>query len=346
MNKEFIKEAGCFRIIIWLILLLLFMVAPFIGVSITGTMSMILDMFVMNVIMTLAMVPMIRSGCGLNFGLPLGVMAGLLGAVISLVFCPSGLGWGASLVIFAITLFIAVLIAAALGYCYGKFLNYVMGYDMIISIFVGYFCTLLMSTAWMTLPFKNHALIFDVGGGGLRSAIKLDEFWGRVLDNFLTIKMGNFFIPTGTLLFIGAVFFLAQRLMRTITDARATGKVLYVNAPSVDSDRARMLSVVLSTVLGAVGILVYAQSFGFINPYETFSYVFPAAGAIILGGASNNKASIWNVIVGTFLFQSILSMTPMVVSHMLQTDISEVMHTIIIGGIALFAITRMVQVKR
>lgn len=37
----------------------------------------------MNGVMVLAMVPMIQSGCGLNFGLPLGIIAGLLGAVTS-----------------------------------------------------------------------------------------------------------------------------------------------------------------------------------------------------------------------------------------------------------------------
>lgn len=39
--------------------------------------------FGMNGVMVLAMVPMIQSGCGLNFGLPLGIIAGLLGAVTS-----------------------------------------------------------------------------------------------------------------------------------------------------------------------------------------------------------------------------------------------------------------------
>ncbi len=34
--------------------------------------------------MVLAMVPMIRSGCGLNFGLPLGIIGGILGILISI----------------------------------------------------------------------------------------------------------------------------------------------------------------------------------------------------------------------------------------------------------------------
>ena len=36
--------------------------------------------------MVLAMVPMVHSGCGLNFGLPLGIISGLLGATMSIEF--------------------------------------------------------------------------------------------------------------------------------------------------------------------------------------------------------------------------------------------------------------------
>ncbi len=37
----------------------------------------VINRFSWNAIMVLAMVPMIHSGCGLNFGLPLGIISGL-----------------------------------------------------------------------------------------------------------------------------------------------------------------------------------------------------------------------------------------------------------------------------
>ena len=61
-----------------------FIAAPFVGVRIDASISDTLVRVGMNGILVLAMVPMIQSGCGLNFGLPLGIIAGLLGAVTSI----------------------------------------------------------------------------------------------------------------------------------------------------------------------------------------------------------------------------------------------------------------------
>ena len=347
MNKEFIKEAGWLRIIIWLCLLTFFVVAPFVGVSINVSLSKILEQFVMNVILALAMVPMIRSGCGLNFGLPLGVMAGLLGALISLEFCPTGLSSVAKFGVFTIALCIAVLIAAALGYCYGKLLNRVKGYEMITSVFVGLFTTALMPALWLTLPFKNPMLIFSSRGEGLRGTITLSEFWGQVLNEFLAIEMGSFTIPAGTLLFISAVFFLAQYFMRIKTG------VLMVTAESnsyshtsvINTERARLFSVMLSTILGAVGVIVYVQSFGFIVLHRAY-YTFPAVASIILGGASVNKASIWNAIVGTFLYFGCLTMRgSSILSEATGANLGNII-LIIIGGIILCSFTGKVQVEK
>lgn len=73
---------------------------------------------------------------------------------------------------------------------------------------------------------------------------------------------------------------------------------------------------------------------------------FPAVAAILLGGASVNKASMMNVVVGTFLFQGILTMTPSVINSLIQTDMSEVIRIIVSNGMILYALTRKVQVKR
>ena len=73
---------------------------------------------------------------------------------------------------------------------------------------------------------------------------------------------------------------------------------------------------------------------------------FPAVAAILLGGASVNKASMVNVVVGTFLFQGILTMTPSVINSVMQTDMSEVIRIIVSNGMILYALTRKVTVKR
>ena len=82
--KRFATDFGLPRIIITLYLFALFLAAPFVGVDLPVSISDTLIRIGMNGIMVLALVPMIQSGCGLNFGLSLGVIAGLLGATISI----------------------------------------------------------------------------------------------------------------------------------------------------------------------------------------------------------------------------------------------------------------------
>ena len=120
----------------------------------------------------------------------------------------------------------------------------------------------------------------------------------------------------------------------------------YARASGVNVDRMRTISVILSTVLGAVGIIVYEQSFGFIQLYMgPFTMAFPAVAAILIGGASVNKATILNVVIGTILFQGILTMTPSVINSIVQTDMSEVVRIVVSNGMILYALTRVVKVK-
>ena len=109
----------------------------------------------------------------------------------------------------------------------------------------------------------------------------------------------------------------------------------------------RTVSVIISTFLGAVGILVYEQSFGFIQLYGApLAMPFAAIAAILIGGASVNKASMVNVLVGTFLFQGLLTMTPSVINSALNSDISEVIRIIVSQGIILYALTRKTKVTK
>jgi simple sugar transport system permease protein len=67
--------------------------------------------------------------------------------------------------------------------------------------------------------------------------------------------------------------------------------------------------------------------------------------ALLIGGASVNKATMANVIVGTFLFQGILTMTPSVINSVLKTDMSEVIRIVLSNGMILYALTRKTKVS-
>lgn len=82
--KKQLAAFGWPRIIIFLFLLSLFIAAPFVNVSIGASLSDTINRFGMNALLVLAMVPMVQAGCGLNFGLSLGVIGGLLGATLAM----------------------------------------------------------------------------------------------------------------------------------------------------------------------------------------------------------------------------------------------------------------------
>jgi simple sugar transport system permease protein len=343
---KFIENAGWPRIIIGLFLLSLYIAAPFVNVRVLTSLSDTLVRVGMNGVLVLAMVPMVQSGCGLNFGLPLGVISGLLGATTSIQFQMRGFAG------FGFAILVAVPIAVVLGFLYAQILNRVKGEEMMIATYVGFSSVALMCIAWLLLPFSSPVMIWGYGGTGLRTTISVDKFWRHVLSDFASIgsEQSSFFFPTGMFLFFGLMLFLVWAFFRTKTGTAVTSvgsNPEFARASGIDVNRMRTISVILSTVLGALGILVYEQSFGFIQLYMGPLYMaFPAVAAILLGGASVNKASMVNVVVGTFLFQGILTMTPSVINSLLQSDMSEVIRIIVSNGMILYALTRRAQVKR
>ena len=59
-------------------------------------------------------------------------------------------------------------------------------------------------------------------------------------------------------------------------------------------------------MLGAVGILIYSQSYGSCSSMKApCSCSFVAVAAVLIGGASVKKATISHVIIGTVLFLGI-----------------------------------------
>ncbi|SDX99516.1 monosaccharide ABC transporter membrane protein, CUT2 family [Acetomicrobium thermoterrenum DSM 13490] len=342
--KKFIIDIGWPRAIIAFFLLALFVIAPFVNVRLDSSISDTLVRFGMNGVLVLAMVPMIQSGCGLNFGLPLGIIAGLLGATMSLEFNAVGfLG-------FFMAIALATPFALIFGWGYGQLLNRVKGGEMMIATYVGFSSVAFMCIMWLLLPYKNPTMVWGYAGKGLRTTISVQEYWGGVLNNFLSIRIGEFFfIPTGTILFFALMSLLIWMFFRTKmgTAISAVGaNPDFARAAGINIDRMRTISVMLSTLLGAIGIIVYEQSFGFIQLYMgPFFMAFPSVAAILLGGASINRATLTHVVIGTFLFQGILTMTPSVINSMLQTDISEVIRIIASNGMILYALTRGVRVK-
>lgn len=336
--RGLVASYGLPRMIITCFLLLLFIAAPFVGADFFTQLTNTLNRFGWNAVLVLAMVPMIHSGCGLNFGLPLGIVSGLLGATLSIEL---GFTGGFS---FVMAILLATPFALLLGTGYGVLLNRIKGGEMMIATYVGFSSVSFMCMMWLLLPYTSANMVWGFSGKGLRTTISLEGYYDQVLSGFLKIKLGNLEIPTGSILFFAVLALLIWAFLRTKTGTAMTAvgsNPVFAKAAGVNVDKMRLLSVIMSTWLGAVGILVYEQGFGFIQLYNApQNLALPAVAAILIGGASVNKASITNVVIGTFLFQGIVSMTPTVMNSIVHMDMSETIRIIVSNGMILYALTR------
>ena len=331
-----LKKFGLPRLIILIFLISTYVIAPFVGIPITTALSDTIIRFGMNAILVLSLMPMIESGAGLNFGMPLGIEAGLLGALLSIELGFSGF------IGFVLAIILAIIFAFIFGWAYGAILNKVKGGEMMIATYIGFSSVAFMCIMWIILPFRKPDMIWPYGGSGLRTTISVETYWKGVLNNiFGEISQA---IPVGEIIFFLILAFLMWLFFRTRSwlSMSAVGKnEKFAQATGINADKSRKQSVIISTVIAAIGIIVYQQSFGFIQLYlAPFNMAFPAIAAILIGGASVNRVTIWHVMIGTFLFQGILTMTPTVVNALIKTDMSETIRIIVSNGMILYALTR------
>ena len=236
------------------------------------------------------------------------------------------------------------------GYGYGALLNRVKGGEMMIATYVGFSSVMIMSIGWLVLPYTSPTMIWGFGGDGLRTTISVEGFWRQILDDFWAIRIADFKFPTGSILVFIAVAVLVWAFFRLKIGTAMTAvgsNPAYVRASGININRMRSLSVIMSTMLGGLGIIVFQQSFGFIQLYEGPLYMaFPAVAAILIGGAGMNKASLANVFIGVALYQGILTMTPSIFNAVLKVDMSDVIRIIVSNGMILYALTRRTKVLK
>lgn len=211
-----------------------------------------------------------------------------------------------------------------------------------IATYIGFSSVAIMCIMWLVLPFKSPDMIWAYGGEGLRTTISVENYWHKAFEKALHINSEAF--PLGEIIFFMILAFFIWIFFRTKNGyaMKAVGtNDMFARATGININKVRIQSVIMSTVLSAVGIIIYQQSFGFVQLYlAPFYMAFPAIAAILIGGASVNKVTIANVVVGTFLFQGILTMTPTVVNGLIKTDMSETIRIIVSNGMILYALTR------
>lgn len=350
--KSFVNKVGLPRVIIVGFFLLLVVGAGAFQMDLMQLLSDLLRRWGMFGILALAMVPAVQCGIGLNFGISMGIVGGLLGGLIVIQFhvaeipalvnvSPLFAQWVAILVAIAI----GVVLATGIGYLYGLLLNRVKGSEMTVTTYVGFSIIAFMNICWMLLPFTDGELIFPNAGKGLRNTISLAASYSNVMNKTLAFEIGSLEVPTGLLLFFFLMCLLVWLFMKSKTGiamSAAGANPQFAKASGINVNKMRIVGTVLSTVLAAIGILVYAQGFGFMQLYNgPMMMGFTSVAAVLIGGASPRMARISHVLLGTFLFQGILALGLPVANYIIpEGNLSEVMRLVISNGIIIYALTQ------
>lgn len=339
--KKFVSKFGLPRLIISLLFLAVCITAVIQQLPVGILASDVIRRFGMFGILTLAMIPSIQCGTGPNFALPIGIICGLLGSIMAIEL---GLTSPALANGFISAILISIPFAVVTGTVYGMLLNRIKGSEMLVATYTGFSIVSFMQMGWVMLPFKHPEMIWPIGKG-LRVTIALDSTFGQILNNFMFFKIGKVKVPTGMLL-----FFLASCLVVWLFSRSKTGIALkavgdnpnFATASGINVDMHRIIGTVLSTVLGAIGIIVYSQSYGYLQLYlAPLTMAFPAVAAVLIGGASTRKAKISHAILGVFLFQGLLTVALPVANQMFpEGNLSEVLRMIVQNGIILYALTK------
>ena len=347
MTKEKFKKAidviGLPRLIVSLFFLTIVITAAVCGIDVASFFSSTLLYWGMWVVLVLAMIPSIKCGIGPNFGVSLGIVCGLLGTLLSIEFGIAEFAgpWGSMIFSMAV----ASVIAWFVGIGYGKLLNMVKGSEMTVTTYIGYSIIYLMCIVWFRAPFSNGEIKWPVAGNGVRNSVAMEKSFGYLLNDFLAFDIGPVHVPTGIMLFGLLMCLFVYLFFRTKTGMAITAagaNPTFARASGIDVDKKRLTTMGLSTVLGAIGIIVYTQGFGFLQAYTApLQMGFICVASILIGGSTTAKATIMNVIIGTFLYQGLIIFTPPVSNYLLAgTDISDTMRQIIQNGVILYALAQ------
>ena len=264
-----------------------------------------------NAFLFLSLLIPVMAGMGMNFGMTLGAMAGQIG----LIFAADWQVWGIPGLILAAI--ISIPISVLLGIMIGKLLNRAKGREMITSYMIafamdGVYQFFVLFMMGPVIPIIHNTLKLP-RGYGIRNTVSLLNM-RQSLDNLLAVSVGGVKIPVLTLIIIAAacLFILWFRRTKLGQDMRAVGQDMEVARDAgINVERTRVISMVISTVFAGFGMIIYLQNVGNFPTYTAHTQIgmFSIA-ALLVGGASVEKASIKNVFLGVILFHTMFIVAP------------------------------------
>ena len=250
-----------------------------------------------NTFLILCLLIPIMAGMGLNFGMTLGAMAGIPGVVLAMI--------------------LSIPISILLGAFCGGMLNRARGREMITSYIISFFINgvyqlVVLYMMGSIIPIK-HSEIKLPRGYGIRNTVSLLNM-RQCIDNLLAINVNGVKIPVLTFILIAllCLFIVWFRKTKLGQDMRAVGQDMEVARDAgIKVERTRIISIIMSTVFAGFGMILYLQNMGNLSTYSSHSQIgMFCIAALLVGGASVDRASIGNVFVGVTLFHLMFIVAP------------------------------------
>jgi len=293
-----------------------------------------------NSFLVISLIIPILAGMGLNFGIVLGAMAGQFAFIATANW---EIGGSVGLIL---TVILSIPLAILFGWLTGKLFNNSKGKEMITGIILGFFANgvyqfICLYILGNFIPIRVSGMLIP-GGIGLRNTIDLKQIH-YALDNVwkISISFGSGIpvtIPMVTLLVIVALCVGMVLLFKTKLgqDFRAVGQNRHIaEVAGISVDRVRVLAIILSTVLAALGQIIFLQNLGNMNTYGSHVQVGTfAVAAILIGGASVSKATIGQALTGILLFHTLFIVSPLAGKNLLgNVQVGEFFRVFVAYGV-------------
>jgi simple sugar transport system permease protein len=284
---------------------------PLSGFSVNYLLAEIITRISRNSFLILSLLIPIMAGMGLNFGMTLGAMAGEIG----LILVSDWQIWGIPGMVLA--MIISIPISIGLGVLCGKIMNMAKGREMITGYIMNYFINgiyqlIVLYAMGVVIPIIHSSIILP-RGYGIRNTVSLLAM-RQSLDNLIAIRINGVKIPVMTFVVIAllCLFIVWFRKTKLGQDMRAVGQDMEVaRAAGINVERTRIISIVISTVLAGFGMIIYLQNMGNLSTYTAHSQIgMFCIAALLVGGASVDRATIGNVFLGVTLFHLMFIVAP------------------------------------
>lgn len=308
---------------------------PVSGYSATYLLSEIVTRISRNGFLVISLLVPILAGMGLNFGMTLGAMAGQIGLILVADWNIVGIP---AMVLAAI---ISTPISVILGYFCGQILNMAKGREMVTSYIIGFFMNgvyqlVVLYLMGSLIPVISTSLVLP-RGYGIRNTVNLIGM-RKSLDNLIPLRLFGISIPVATFIVIAlfCLIYLWFKKTKLGQDMRAVGQDLEVaRAAGIKVEKTRIIAIVISTVFAGYGMIIYLQNIGTLNTYNSHTQIgmFSIA-AILVGGASVERANIRNVFLGIILFHLMFVVAPMAGKNIIgQAQLGEYFRVFVSYGV-------------